>query len=104
MVLITTLQRLFLGLRPFWGSQRKPLHFTAVQARPRHFLKALPAAMRGRQGRHVTKANGYTSYNIDEVQLTLSSGFNLDGELYTPDGKLGPVVVSCGGYSSFLQI
>jgi hypothetical protein len=104
MVLITSLQRLFLGLRPFWGSQSKPLHYTAVQARPRHFLKALPAAMRGRQSRHVKAANGYTSHNIDEAQLTLNSGFNLDGELYNPGSKPGPVVVSTGGQASFLQL
>ncbi len=104
MVLITTLQRLFLGLRPFWGSQPKPLHYTAVDAHPRHFWQALPPAMRGRQGRHVTPANGYISHNIDEAQLTLDGDFNLDGELFNPDSKLGPVVVGCGGQASFLQL
>jgi diacylglycerol kinase family enzyme len=104
LVLITTLQRLFLGLRPFWGSQPKPLHYTAVDAHPRHFLQALPSAMRGHQSRHITPTNGYVSHNIDEARLTLDSGFNLDGELYNPDSKLGPVVVGYGGQASFLQL
>ena len=104
LVLITTLQRLFLGLRPFWGSQIKPLHYTAVDAHPRHFLQALPSAMRGHQSRHLTPMNGYVSHNIDEARLTLDSGFNLDGELYNPDSKLGPVVVGYGGQASFLQL
>ena len=104
LVLITTLQRLFLGLRPFWGSQPKPLHYTAVDAHHRHFLQALPSAMRGQKSRHLTPANGYISQNIDEAQLTLDSGFNLDGELYKPDSKLGPVLVSYGGQASFLQL
>jgi hypothetical protein len=104
LVLITTLQRLFLGLCPFWGHQRRPLHFTAVDAQPRHFLQALPSAMRGRQGRYLTSKNGYVSHNIDEAQLTLDSGFNLDGELHNADGRLGPVVVGYGGQASFLQI
>jgi len=104
MVLVTTLQRLFLGLRPFWGSQPKPLHYTAVDAQPRHFWLALPSAMRGHKSRHLTPANGYISHNVDEAQLTLDGGFNLDGELYNPDSKLGPVVVSCGGQASFLQL
>jgi hypothetical protein len=103
-VLITTLQRLFLGLRPFWGSQPKPLHYTTVGAHPRHFWQALPSAMRGRQSRHVTPANGYVSHNIDEAQLILDSGFNLDGELYNPDSKLGPVEVGYGGQATFLQL
>jgi diacylglycerol kinase (ATP) len=104
LVLITTLQRLFLGLRPFWGSQPKPLHYTAVDDCHRHFLRALPSAMRGHKSRHLTPANGYVSHNIDEAQLTLDCGFNLDGELYKPDSKLGPVVVGCGGQASFLQL
>jgi hypothetical protein len=104
LVLITTLQRLFLGLRPFWGSQPKPLHYTAVEAHPRHFLQVLPSAMRGHQSRLVTATNGYVSHNIDEARLTLDSGFNLDGELYNPDSTLGPVVVGYGGQASFLQL
>lgn len=104
LVLITTLQRLFLGLHPYWGSEPKPLHYTAVRASPRHFLRSLPSLMRGRQSRYITPDNGYISHNIDEVQLTLNSGFNLDGELYTPDSRLGPVVVAHGGHASFLQV
>jgi diacylglycerol kinase family enzyme len=104
LVLITTLQRLFLGLRPFWGSQPKPLHYTAVDAHPRNFLQALPSAMRGHQSRHITPTNGYVSHNIDEARLTLDSGFNLDGELYNPGTTLGPVVVGYGGQASFLQL
>jgi hypothetical protein len=104
LVLITTLQRLFLGLHPYWGSEPKPLHYTAVGASPRHFLRSLPSLMRGRQSRCVTPDNGYISHNIDEVQLTMNSGFNLDGELYTPDSRLGPVVVTHGGQAAFLQL
>jgi diacylglycerol kinase (ATP) len=104
LVLITTLQRLFLGLRPYWGSEPKPLHYTAVADRPRHFMRLLPSLMRGAQNSLVKPVNGYISHNVDELQLTLDSGFNLDGELYTPDSRLGPVRVSCGGKASFLQL
>jgi hypothetical protein len=104
LVLITTLQRLFLGLRPYWGTGTKPLHYTAVGARPRHFLRSLPSLMRGRQSHYITPENGYISHNIDEVQLTLNSGFNLDGELHTPDSSLKPVVIAHGGQASFLQL
>jgi diacylglycerol kinase family enzyme len=104
LVLITTLQRLFLGLRPYWGSESKPLHFTAVGARPRHFMRVLPSLMRGDQSHHVKPINGYLSQNVDEVQLTLGSGFNLDGELHMPDSRLGPVRITHGGTASFLQL
>ena len=104
LVLITTLQRLFLGLRPYWGSESRPLHYTAICDRPRHFTRLLPSLMRGHQNDHVRPDNGYISHNVDEVQLYLNSGFNLDGELYVPDSRLGPVRVSCGGKASFLQL
>jgi hypothetical protein len=104
MVLITTLQRLFLGLSPFWGSQSKPLHYTAIDAHPRHFLQALPSMIRGRQNRLISPGNGYVSHNIDEARLIFDSGFNLDGELHDADSRLGPIVVGYGGQASFLQL
>ena len=65
LVFITTLQRLFLGLRPYWGSEPGPLHYTAVGASPRHFLRSIPSLMRGRRSRYVTPRNGYISHNVD---------------------------------------
>jgi hypothetical protein len=105
MVLVTTLQRLFLGLCPFWGSELKPLHYTAISAGPRYFLQALPQMMRGRQNRLIKPENGYVSHNIDGARFIFDSGgFNLDGELYNADSQLGPVVVGYGGRASFLQL
>ena len=104
LVLITTLQRLFLGLRPYWGRQPKPLHYTAIGSRPHRLLQAAPHLIRGRTGRCVTPANGYISHNVNEVQLTFDDGFTLDGELFTPDSQLGPVTVTNGGRASFLQL
>jgi diacylglycerol kinase (ATP) len=104
LLFVTSLQRLFLGLRPYWGSEPKPLHYTAITDRPLNFLPAVPSLMRGRRGRLVRPANGYISHNIDQIQLTLSSGFNLDGELYSTDSASGPVTVSHGGQASFLKL
>ena len=104
MLFITTLQRLFLGLRPFWGSESKPLHYTTIGWRPQHLFRSAPHVIRGKRGPFVNPANGYRSHNVAAVALYLDSGFNLDGELYNPDSKLGPVVVSYGGQASFLQL
>ena len=104
LLMISALERLFLGLRPFWGREERTLHYTAVEARPQHLLRALPSLMRGRKNRYGTPDNGYFSHNVQEVQLTFTSGFTLDGELYKAGAHLGPVVVQNGGKVSFLRL
>ena len=103
-VLVSTLERLFLGLYPFWGSESGPLHYTAVRARPRHLLRALPSVLRGRSGAHGRPENGFYSHNSHEIKLNLTSGFTLDGQLYTPENRQEPTVVRYGGTATFLGI
>jgi hypothetical protein len=103
-ILASTLERLFLGMRPFWGTGSGPVHFSAVSTNPQNLLQALPNLLRGRRGRHGTAAKGYLSHNVDELQLTLDSEFALDGEFYTPDTRRGPVVIRSGGTASFLRL
>jgi hypothetical protein len=103
-VFVTSLERLFLGLRPYWGTEPGPLHYTAIGSRPHRFVRLLPSLMRGRQNPQMKPANGYISHNVDEIQLTLNGGFSLDGQLYHADSQQGPVVVAYGGHASFLQL
>jgi diacylglycerol kinase (ATP) len=102
-VLVSTLERLFLGIHPYWGSENGPLHYTAVQTGPRHFLRALPTILRGRRGAFSTPPNGYFSHNATEIKLNLDSGFTLDGQLYTPENRQEPTVVQSGATVSFLR-
>ena len=101
---ISTLERLFLGLHPFWGSENGPLHYTAVESRPRHLLRALPSIIRGRQSHLATPEDGFFSHNAHEVRLKLDCGFTLDGQMYPPETRAEPVVVQYGGQASFLRL
>lgn len=103
-VLVTSLERLLIGMHPYWGSEKGPLHYTAVKAGPRHLLRALPSFYRGRSGAHVTPANGFYSHNAYEIKLNLASGFTLDGQLYTPENQQEPTVVRYGGQATFLRL
>jgi len=104
LVLISTLERVILGLRPCWGIEDGPLQFTAVGSRPRHLLRTIfQLAFKG-TNRFPEPRNGYASHNVHRVQLDLQSGFTLDGELYLSDPRLGPVVVEEGGQASFLRL
>lgn len=104
LLMISALERLFLGLRPYWGKEDGPLHYTAVDSRPQYLLRALPALIRGRTGRYGTPENGYFSRNVQRVQLALNSGFTLDGELFEAKAHLGPVIVQNGGKALFLRL
>lgn len=104
MLLITTLDRLIMGLRPFWADAGGPLRLTAVGARPRGLLQALPALVRGRATPLAVPENGYLSCAVREVRLHMSGGFAVDGELFSVDPGLGPVRVQDGGTADFLRL
>ena len=103
-VIVSTLERLFLGIHPYWGIESGPLHYTAVRAYPRHLLMALPALLRGRRSHVGTNENGFYSHNAHEIKLFLDGGFTLDGQLYTPENQEKPTVVRYGGTANFIRI
>jgi hypothetical protein len=100
---VTTLERLVLGLRPFWGTGEGALRFTSVATRPRQLLRALPSLLRGRPGRFGTVERGYTSRNANEIRLEFDGGFALDGQLLRAESRRGPVVLGDGGRARFVQ-
>ncbi len=103
LILVSTLERLMLGLRPFWGVGHGPLHYTEVDANPTHLLHVLPALLRGRRHPRLTGENGYFSENVNEMRVFTGGGFALDGELY-PSNAREPIVLNVGGPISFVSI
>ena len=103
-LLISTLERLFLGLYPYWGDERAALHYSALRTRPRHLLQTLPFILRGRKSHHARPENGYFSHNAGKIRLNLDSGFTLDGQLYTPQNRREPTVVQSDATASFLRL
>ena len=102
-LLITTLEQLLLGLRPYWGSESGALHYTAIAARPKYALRVLPFLLRGRKTEYATPQHGYFSHNVDEVRLHLESEFVLDGEIFEPISQFEPVVVNHAGSAPFVR-
>ncbi|MBW1850353.1 MAG: acylglycerol kinase family protein [Deltaproteobacteria bacterium] len=103
LILISTLERLILGLRTYWGNETGPLCYTALGAHPRHLLWTLPLMLGGWKSRFVKPKYGYFSRKVWEVRLNLSSGFTLDGELYAVDAPVEDITVTYGGQASFLR-
>ncbi|EFK10753.1 diacylglycerol kinase catalytic domain (presumed) [delta proteobacterium NaphS2] len=103
-ILVTTLRRLFLGMRPYWGTEEGPLHFTAIRSDPEHLLRAAPSILRGRGSRWAVPRNGYLSHNLRGLRLHIQSGFTLDGQLYQSNPQLGELWLESGGETGFLKL
>jgi hypothetical protein len=80
-ILASTLDRLLLGLRPYWGREEAPVHFTAVRAAPRQIWRRLPGVLCGR-GVPPHAAGNYHSRNLHCLELWMDGEYVLDGEIY----------------------
>lgn len=84
-ILTSTMDRQFLGLRPYWGREPGPIHYTTLSYSARSPLRAALAVMRGKPNRFVRPELGYRSHNASCIELQIDSGFTLDGELFAGD-------------------
>jgi hypothetical protein len=99
----STLEHLFLGIRPFWGKGPGPLKFMAVAEGARHVLRVAPSILRGKPNSYVKPEFGYESRNASVIELNIDSGFTLDGELFDADANT-PVVLDGRYTASFLRM
>ena len=100
LVMTSTLERLFLGMRPFWGKEVGALHYTALATEPKCILRVILSLFLSRMRHHATPANGFFSHNVDHVQLEMEGDFTLDGELYSAGEGL--VTITPAGPINFL--
>jgi len=99
--MVSSLERLFLGLHPFWGTETAPLHFTALKANPPYLLRNLPFLLRGRRTGTATQENGYFSRNAKQITFDFNGRFTLDGELFEAKS---PVTIEAAGPARFLKL
>jgi len=103
-LLVTTLERLFLGMRPFWSSTSGPLRFTSVKVPYRYLWRVLPSLIRGKSHPLATTDHGYVSENLSEIRLVLNSGFVLDGEVHLLPQSEEPLTLELAGELSFVRL
>ena len=104
LLLISSLERLFLGLRPYWGVEKAPLHCSWVQKPTARVLRAFHSVLRGKPNRHAGEENGYFSHNAGQIRLWMNGAFTLDGEIFHASTTHGPVTVSNGADIEFIRI
>jgi len=98
----STLERLFLGIRPFWAPRGAAIGLTTIRGGARRFPRAILSLLRGRPNRHVTADNGYESFHADRIDLSFDGDLNLDGEIFASAGEGRPLVISAEGPVRFL--
>ncbi|WP_350282703.1 diacylglycerol kinase family protein [Nitrosomonas sp.] len=94
--LISALEKLLLGIRPYWGREQAPLHATFIGQHSKRFWRAIWPLIAGR-GHHLQKEDGYTSYNAASIELWLDDEYIVDGELYYASSQNGPLKITADG-------
>ncbi len=80
-VLATTLNRLVMRTRPFWGAGAGGLRYTALRHPPARMWRRLPALLYGGERRRLPP-DDYVSRNADDIRLDMACPYTLDGELF----------------------
>ncbi len=99
--LATTLERLVLGLMPFWGEGSGAVRYTSIGFPPHRPWRALFPVIRGRP-RPWMAARGYRSGWTGECRLSLQCPIVFDGEIFTPEPGM-PVTLRADRRVTFLR-
>ena len=90
----STLHRLLLDMRPYWGQESGSIHFTLVEEGARGLWLKLFRLARGQPGKKLTPEAGFHSRNVEAMELRFDGPFVIDGEVYQACSEAGPLRVS----------
>jgi diacylglycerol kinase family enzyme len=103
-LIATTLNRLLLGLSPFWGDQQadgRAIRYTSVDFPPKRLARALLPVLRGRP-KGWMEGEGYRSGAARDITLDIQSPVVLDGEIFQPEPGL-PIRLTGDRTQCFIQ-
>ena len=100
-LIATTLERLMLGLMPFWDGDRTAIRFTHVAYPPKRLARALLPVLRGRPKRWMREA-GYRSGAAHELAIEIESPVVLDGEIFHPHAGV-PIRLTGDRHQTFVR-
>lgn len=105
-ILATTLERLILGSRPFWGGGPRAsggdLRFTEIAYPPQGLLRHAPRILYGGEDRKLPESS-YRSWSAARVELEMECRFTLDGEFFEPvPGQ--PLVLTAADEARFVRL
>lgn len=98
-ILATTLEKLVLGARPFWGGRGGDVRLSLFGYPPPFLPRWLPFVLYGGEERKMPA--GMTSLCLEAFEVETQSGFVLDGEPFDPP-ESAPLRVSRGADFTYL--
>ncbi len=101
LALVTTLDRLVMKSRPFWGKQQEPLRYTGIAYPPVRLLRSSYRILYGGPERRLPEPH-YVSRNISRISFDMHCPFTLDGEFFEPSPGQA-VALSDGGRIRFVR-
>lgn len=100
-ILATTLDRLILRSRPFWGDDAAPLRFTTIAYPPQGLLRHAWRILYGGEQRRLPPS--YRSRASHRVALTMDCPFTLDGEMFRPQPDR-PLILTAADEARFVRL
>jgi hypothetical protein len=91
---VSTLRRVIIGARPFWGRGEGPIHLTLVKRSAKAIFRSVPRVALGRPGNRLTPERGWHSHDTARLELTFDGPYIVDGELYHAHAADGPLEVT----------
>lgn len=91
--LATTLDRLLLGARPYWGDGSGPMRYSRIDYPPGKLWSALPALYRG-DAETLRSIPGYHSRRLRHLEVAMDGEYVIDGEIYAATRERGPLIIS----------
>ena len=101
LALVTTLDRLVLKSRPFWGREQGSLRYTGIAYPPVRLLRSSLRILYGGPERRLPESH-YVSRNMERIAFDMSCPFTLDGEIFEPTPGQS-VELSDGGRVRFVR-
>lgn len=106
LIVATTLQRLLMGVYPFWatGDKTQQQVLSLIKSKAPRPVKACMNILRGRSPGVEIDASYYHSYCPTVVNIELENGFTLDGELFGELGVTSEIILDTVGTVNFLVL
>jgi hypothetical protein len=101
-LIATSLERLVLRSRPFWGTGSSPIRHMRISHPPRRLIRNAPRILYGAEDRQLPPED-YRSGGARRLELRLAAPFTIDGEFFTPSADR-PVVLTADEAIRFVRL